>query len=665
MAQVDDDDAAPERQIARDTTPGTGGGASGGCQMIGRSTGGRGPGTGFQAAILAVLVVAIASCGSSTPAPSAAGASEPPAATGPGGATAPASSPAGPGQSDIDRLVADAVAGASPMGLSTADRALQDLMDEQSGLTAALGPELHNWLQEQRSAAAVAALEDRGIDPGALGPTGISTGLIASIDIGLTAATGLGWIGTAVVASALVQGAGSSVGQSGSSGPQTSQTTAQTTVGNQHITTTMTTTTQLAISGSTVVADADATETTTVADAATGAAIGSSTSHNHIHVEANMCPDASGGVPVTVTSDWSEDAGGMPGGGSFSMQSTMTIAAVVADDAFLVSSTTNASTTYTGNGPAGSQSGSMSTSWSQSMGPGGSVSGGTSGPVTASVTGNLPVNQAAAAHGLSTILPMQIANQALEVAQGAWRGGKCVEITISERDRDVKRNEVIPLTAQARQKIEGVNLTAPVVATLSGVRSVDPVDTPVPGPAQFTYTAGPAKDDVGTVHLKSTSRRGIGMNAVRFRVKIEGWFVEGTYTRGPVSGTSHGKHCGDDPLGDWTVDGTYTFVSGVTIKGKQTWKVTITDGDPSTGIWTGPFTYRDDSKLPVAGRLIQQHTRVKGDAKVTLNEADGTALMQFTETSREQTAEVPGGFGSGPSDPQPMTDLTWSPDAGC
>lgn len=624
--------------------------------------------TGLASAMAAAILVA--ACGSSSPTyvPAATSSGSGTVATG-SPATAPTGAPSGAadGQTDLDRLVADTVANASPFGLSTADRALQDTMDEQTGLTAALGPALHDWLQDQRSAAAVAALEARGIDPASLGPTGISTEPVASTTIGLTALTGLGWVGTGVVASAMVQLAGTVIGQSGSGGPGASQTTAETTIGDQHLVTSMTLTSNLSISGSMVIADADVTESTSVASASTGAAIGSSTSHNHIHVEANMCPDASGGVQVTVTSDWSEDSSGMPGGGSFSMQSTMTIDATVADDAFLASSATTANTNYTGSGAGGSQSGSMTTGWSQTMGPSGSVSGGTSGPVTASVTGNLTVNQAAATNGLSMIVPMQIANEVLDVAQAAWRGGKCVEITMSEHSRDVKRNEVIPFTAQARQKIEGVNLTAPVVATFSGVKSVDPEDTPVPGPAHFTFTAGSAKDDIGTVHLKSTSRRGIGMNAVRFRVKLEGWFVDGTFTRGPVSGTSKGKHCGDDPLGDWDVRGTYTFVSGVTVKGKQTWKVTISNGDPSTGIYTGTFTYQDDSRLPVPGTglVVQQHTLVRGKAQVTISGTDGTAVMQFTEQSRRQWAEVPGGAGFGPSAPQPMTDLTWSADAGC
>jgi hypothetical protein len=355
----------------------------------------------------------------------------------------------------------------------------------------------------------------------------------------------------------------------------------------------------------------------------------------------------------------------MPGGSSFSMQSTMTIAATVADDAFLTSSTTTATTNYTGSGAGGPQSGSTTRAWSQTMGPSGSRSQGTSGPVTSTVTGNLTVGQGGAMHGLSTILPLQVADQALEVAQAAWRSGKCVEIIASEQSRDVKRNEVIPFTAQARQKIEGVNLTVPVVASFGGVKSIDPVDTPIPGPAHFTFTAGPAKDDVGDVSLKSTSRRGIGTLGLRFRVKVEGWFVDGTFTRGPVSGTSKGKHCGNDPLGDWNVRGTYTVVSGVTIKGKQTWKVKITTEDRPTGIWSGTFTYQDDSTLPVGPVTIQQHTRVSGTAQLTLNDTDGTALMKFTERSRRQWAEVPDGYGSGPDTAQPMTDLTWSPDAGC
>ncbi|HEY6570249.1 MAG TPA: hypothetical protein VIZ22_08170, partial [Candidatus Limnocylindrales bacterium] len=117
--------------------------------------------------------------------------------------------------------------------------------------------------------------------------------------------------------------------------------------------------------------------------------------------------------------------------------------------------------------------------------------------------------------------------------------------------------------------------------------------------------------------------------------------------------------------GDWNVRGTYTVVSGVTIKGKQTWKVKITTEDRPTGIWSGTFTYQDDSSLPVGPVTIQQHTRVSGTAQLTLNDTDGTALMKFTERSRRQWAEVPRGYGAGPDTAQPMTDLTWSPDAGC
>jgi hypothetical protein len=62
------------------------------------------------------------------------------------------------------------------------------------------------------------------------------------------------------------------------------------------------------------------------------------------------------------------------------------------------------------------------------------------------------------------------------------------------------------------------SLQAPVVATLSGVKSLDPVNKPVAAPASFTFVAGNTWKQQGTVNLKSTSNRGIGTGTATYTV---------------------------------------------------------------------------------------------------------------------------------------------------
>jgi len=62
-------------------------------------------------------------------------------------------------------------------------------------------------------------------------------------------------------------------------------------------------------------------------------------------------------------------------------------------------------------------------------------------------------------------------------------------------------------------------IKAPVVATLTGVQSLDPVNKPEPSPATFAYVAGPKCKDEGVVTMTSTSKRGIGTGTAKLTVK--------------------------------------------------------------------------------------------------------------------------------------------------
>ncbi len=163
----------------------------------------------------------------------------------------------------------------------------------------------------------------------------------------------------------------------------------------------------------------------------------------------------------------------------------------------------------------------------------------------------------------------------------------------------------------------------------------------------------------------SRARRivGIGILKFAFTVKFQGWFIDQPFTNAVgATGKIEGKVCGDDPETTWKAKGTYGFMGVV---GNQIWTIEINDKGfvGNDLVFTGKFAYRDDS-TGFAG--VKQHTRVSGTVSMIISEADGSATMQFTETARRQWATAPGGgTGSGPVDPQPMTDMAWTNDADC
>ncbi len=103
----------------------------------------------------------------------------------------------------------------------------------------------------------------------------------------------------------------------------------------------------------------------------------------------------------------------------------------------------------------------------------------------------------------------------LTQAEKLWQGGSCVEI-LAPSPNSVQPGSETPFTASVRQKIEGAELDAPVVATLtSGELSVAPSGTKVPAPATFAYRAPDHTGDA-IVKLESRSGRGVGTLDVAF-----------------------------------------------------------------------------------------------------------------------------------------------------
>ncbi len=631
--------------------------------MIGRSTGGRGPGIAYRAALLTIAAVLVAGCASSTPSPSVPGpsaAQDSPAVSIPPKASPAIASPSAGVSGDLETNVLAAAGDPSAVRMTSVERDFLAQLDRLSGYSEAIGPELEAWRIEQRSVAVTAALEAAGIDTSTVGPTAISTRPVAALGDGLTAA-GLAWIGSSL-GSALALNAGISgisPSANGQAGPPANFTATDTvTVGDQQMTATFNVNVALSISGSLVVVDADATESDVSTSVSSGSQIGTANHRSHIHIEAKACPDANGVVEVKITFDISTDASGMPGGGSATVTSTTTQQGHVNDAAYLASADSTIDAQFTRTTASGStQSGSSTFTNSQVFGANGTgVTSGAAAP-SLNITGNFDVGEATGFLSFVMLTATMVTGQALDAAQTQWRNGKCVAIRSSEHTRDVGPNDVVHFNAQPFQRIEHVDLNQPVVASFAGETSLDPVDTPVPAPADFTFKAS-ARETSGRIELKTTSKRGIGILPIAFTVKFQGWFIQQSFTNSVgVTGTIEGKRCGDDPETTWEAKGTYHFL---VFDGKQAWKIDINDKGfvGNDLIWTGPYTYRDDSTGPYG---VKQHTRVSGTVKMIISDADGSATMTFTEGSRRQWATAPhGGIRPGPARPRSRSSRTWS-----
>jgi len=109
---------------------------------------------------------------------------------------------------------------------------------------------------------------------------------------------------------------------------------------------------------------------------------------------------------------------------------------------------------------------------------------------------------------------------ALVTAEIKWTGGYCLEIRVADLKNSTKLVQMdskTPFTASVWHKYDAMELTVPVIATLTdGKVALDPSGIKVPAPAVFTYQA---PDEVGaqaTVHLETRSRRGISEKNISF-----------------------------------------------------------------------------------------------------------------------------------------------------
>lgn len=249
----------------------------------------------------------------------------------------------------------------------------------------------------------------------------------------------------------------------------------------------------------------------------------------------DLCPDASGAVPLQLTL-----GGGFSIlGGGMQYHVAVTATGHTDDSGKLASMDVQAdgsmaSQPLTGQGALGTAPMyvELRTGYSVGLGAGGAVSNASgSAPRYSSQVDAAFVRSAiamtASMGSIATVLGFQSAEK-------QWTSGYCLEIAVPSMgaggSQTVATGSTTPFTANVRHKFEGNDLVVPVTATLgSGGVSVSPSGSPVTAPATFQYKAPDQDRQTAKVDLETHSKRGIATLAVTFTTGTSAYTVDGTY----------------------------------------------------------------------------------------------------------------------------------------
>ena len=170
---------------------------------------------------LGLTLIVAAGCGSAPASPSV---------TGPQGdsTSAPATDEMTSALLTPDILAA--VSDPSLEGLSAADLAAREAIDERTGMAAFHEVQVAGWLRERRSEAVRAAMDGHGIETTAVGPVYLAAEPIAALDPALTAA-GAAWFGSGMATMGMIDSGAGHVGGAPYSDSANSTNTFETTQG--------------------------------------------------------------------------------------------------------------------------------------------------------------------------------------------------------------------------------------------------------------------------------------------------------------------------------------------------------------------------------------------------------------------------------------------------
>ena len=284
------------------------------------------------------------------------------------------------------------------------------------------------------------------------------------------------------------------------------------------------------ISGSTLSVDITMKAKGQVVDRATGAVLFGIDSIVTGHIDLDFCPDASGHATASVKLTSSEIYSGGGGSRGASKEFSGDVGITVGDDANItrVEGTQQGSEDAKVAPPGGGDGEPMSSTRTASDNIANDGGGGRLPDVPRAIQfggEGSTVDQQAGFWGSMSVFVETMVMAAAKEAEKLWKDGKCLELVVDPGSGDVQPNEAKDVTATLRHRIEGTELDKPVVANLTGVKTVDPAGTKQPAPATVRYTAGSEDGDFGEITFESVSNRGIARKTVRFTVRPAGWDV--------------------------------------------------------------------------------------------------------------------------------------------
>jgi hypothetical protein len=266
-------------------------------------------------------------------------------------------------------------------------------------------------------------------------------------------------------------------------------------------------------------ADVDIDSTDVITDPS-GAQTAGLTATGHGHIDVNACPDANGKVNGTYEVSWEETASGASGSGSatthYSNKAPFTIWNSANAQWTRVDTTMNVERGATGPGTASGDWNVQATVPMTITAQGKTVIGYDLAQEThtGSATATQVNNTAQGTHSSQQFLA-----ELAKAAQRFYQSGACVELQVSPGSKEVDPEEHVSVSADAFGKFDHAHIAAPITAAFSGKASLEPANTPVDAPATFDFTAGNDPGDVGTITLKLTSIRGVGLATVKYKVK--------------------------------------------------------------------------------------------------------------------------------------------------
>lgn len=236
-------------------------------------------------------------------------------------------------------------------------------------------------------------------------------------------------------------------------------------------------------------------------------------------IDVDYCPDPTGVSAGTITFTGNGIVTPVGGAAPFTYEVTSTGAYQihVSDSADTAAVNLDTTLTYRANGPTPVDlAGTFSGTYSDASNAGGSL------VATEQLQrADGPADDVAAVQQAIYAVTLLAAQVAEGGAKKKWRGGKCVEVHVAPPSQMVEPGSKLTVSVTTRHKIEMSDLKVPVVATFTGVQSLDPVGKAVPTPAMFQFLAGSTPGGAGVVSLKSTSNRGIGTADATYTVKCD------------------------------------------------------------------------------------------------------------------------------------------------